>query len=177
MNHHFATPIPWETRVKGPRYGSDDTYRMAAEWLSGCVQVADWGGCLGYFQNFLPKETHYTVVDGTSHEGWPPNWIVADLAKYSEPSQGILLRHVLEMTPSWREVLDNALAAFTERMVVVTFTPDVPRTRLATNHLTWPVHHFAHGLDLIPQMRPYLIRYESITVKKTLPERVYYLEK
>jgi len=177
VNH--ATKIPWETKVKGSRYGTDDTYRMAAMWLKGCMVVADWGGAQGHFRQFLPKHARYRLVDGTKQvEGT----VVADLATYTEPSDGILLRHVLEMTDDWRQVLQNAVNAFQYRMVVVTFTPHVPKTKVVTHHLTWPVYHFNHDEDLIPLMQPFIKKVVDGTWKdehfrKSIPERVYYLER
>jgi len=171
----YATDIPWETQVVGPMYGTEHTYRKAAEWLKDCRTVADWGGCLGYTQKFLPTTVDYIVVDGTWHESWPVKWRVVDLAKYHEQTEGILLRHVLEMTHDWEQILRNAVKAFTKRMVVVTFTPRCGKTHHHTNHVTWPVYHFNHNRDLIPWMQPHLVQMEYI--KTTVPERIYFLEK
>lgn len=172
-----ATSIPWKTKVRGPRYGTDHSYALAAEWLFPCQTVADWGGARGYFKKFLTLDTSYILVDGTHQPDTVVAPVVADLAQYREPSEGILLRHVLEMTHDWLRVLENAVAAFTHRMVVITFTPDVPETHWADNHLTWPVYHFNHERDLIPFMDPYLRTIDHVQQKRWLPERVYYLEK
>jgi hypothetical protein len=50
-------------------------------------------------------------------------------------------------------------------------------TQVATHHLTWPCYNFNHADDLIPEMVPYLVSFESIIAKKHLPERIYYLSK
>jgi hypothetical protein len=173
-----VTPIPWVTKVKGSRYGTDHTYLLAAEWLRDCEEVHDWGGGRGHFQKFLGEHQTYTLVDGTQQdleEG--TRFSMADLSRYHEQSDGILLRHVLEMTEDWKQILVNAVAAFQKRMVVVTFTPNIRKTRRATHHLTWPVFHFNHDTDLIPLMQPYLVDYSEATFSKGLPERVYRLEK
>lgn len=172
----YATKDPWVTAVKGDRFGTDDTYKLAAEWLKPCRTVADWGGAKGYFRQFLPPDTAYMLVDGTKQvDGFVR---VVDLAKYRGRSEGILLRHVLEMDANWKTILENALVAFHHRMAVVTFTPNVPKTRRAQWHLTWPCYFFNHDTDLIPLMQPYLVSYDEVSVApKHLPERVYYLEK
>jgi hypothetical protein len=172
----YATKIPWETTVRGQRYGTDDTYIKAAEWLFACKTVSDWGGGRGYFKKWLTAGTEYILVDGTRQDASAPT-IIANLGTYREPSEGILLRHVLEMTEDWQVILRNAVRAFCYRMVVVTFTPNVKVTHVHTHHLTWPCYHFNHEQDLIPEMQPYLVRFEDVTIRKTLPERLYYLER
>lgn len=182
MKQH-VTAIPWEADVKGSVYGPVDSYKEAAEWLEPCRDIADWGGGPGHFKAHLhfPMETQYTLVDGTEQD--TPDLILgdrrvlADLADYHQPSDGILLRHVLEMTHDWKQVLTNAVKAFRRRMVIVTFTPHVRRTHLHTHYLTWPVYHFNHEVDLIPVLTPYLKKVVGIQVRKSLPERVYCLEK
>jgi len=171
-----VTKIPWVTKVQGSQYGAEDTYRMAADWLSPyCETIADWGGAQGHFGNFLPSKLlwRYHVVDGTLQT---KNQVIADLATYHERSEGILLRHVLEMSDDWKVILENAVEAFTKRMVLVTFTKQVESARIITHHLTWPVYAFNHEKDLIPIMRPYLAEYTEINTGKHL-EHVYFLEK
>lgn len=182
-----ATDIPWITKVEGPRYGSDDTYRRAANWLYPCQSVADWGGGRGYYARFTHAGQTYLLVDGTKDFDEVPfsiapfHFELANLKDYHGASEGILLRHVLEMTHDWDAVLRNALMAFSKRMVIVTFTPRVKKTHLAKHHLTWPVYHFNAIRDLIPQMGSYLKNFEDLNTvfpgHGTLPERVYYLEK
>jgi hypothetical protein len=40
------------------------------------------------------------------------------------------MRHVLEHNVQWQPILDNALSSFTNRMVLVVFTPAVESTRI-----------------------------------------------
>jgi hypothetical protein len=169
----FVTPIPWRRRLL--QYGAPDTYRLAAAWLQECATVADWGGASGWFSLFLNGRTSaYTCVDGTeAFEGLTPR-VLADLTTYHTPSDGILLRHVLDETPDWRPILVNALAAFRQRLVVVTFTPSVPLTRMAKRGGGWPVWHF-NPADLTTLMGDLLVRVEDVPT--THPERVYYLER
>jgi hypothetical protein len=174
----FVTKIPWVTKVKTTHYGSDTTYRLAAEWLKHCKEVADWGGGRGYFYGFLPMSTDYRLIDGTADPLAVRDVTLRDLSQYRAPHEGILLRHVLEMTEDWAKILENAVTSFTKRMVVVTFTPRVKETKLAKHHLTWPVFHFNHDVDLIPRMQPHLVDQLDVrTSWHNLPERVYFLEK
>lgn len=173
----FVTSIPWETKVKGSCYGTDETYKLAAQWLRPCHSVADWGGGRGHFRKFLDPIQDYVLVDGTVQEAdllGNDKRVLANLVEYNAPTEGILLRHVLEMTADWRQILCNALWAMQKRMVVITFTPNVRETKLRTHHLTWPVYHFNH-LDLIELMLPKLISFRRVQTSQ--PETVYYLEK
>lgn len=168
----FVTPTPWRVNLQHQVYGSTTTYQMAAEWLSPCATVADWGGGFGHFQSYLPTTTAYTLVDGTQQvEGQ----VLADLAHYRTPSEGILLRHVLDMTEDWFSVLYNALSAFTYRMAVITFTEDalepVENVKIKSG---WPVRRFNPD-TLRWLMLPHLVKDEA--VKTSHPERVYLLEK
>ena len=111
---------PWYGPGRPPRsYGPADTYRIAADWLEG-LAVADWGCGYGAFR--AHHRGAYLGVDGTAGAAD----VVADLRSYRTPSEGVLLRHVLEHNPDWRPILDGAIASFTRRMVLVVFTPDSP---------------------------------------------------
>lgn len=164
-----VTEQPWRQSLQYPVYGSEETYLRAAAWLKDCATVADWGGSTGFFGTCLPPSVTYTVVDGTQqYEGQ----VLANLEEYREPSEGILLRHVLECAGDWVAVLRNALASFTERMVVVTFTPLSEQTRIVKYKSGWPVRHFDPN-ELRELMGALLVRDEP--VQTTHPERVYYL--
>jgi hypothetical protein len=108
-------------------YGAySPTYKAAAEWLAPCVSIEDWGGGLGWFRNFIaPNGTGtgtYRLVDGTANDYVHE---VADLTSYRPVTkpEGILLRHVAEHNLQWRAIIDNLLASFTKRAVVVVYTP------------------------------------------------------
>lgn len=166
-----ATPAPWALNLQHPSYGTDETYRLAAEWLCGCTSVADWGGGTGYFGRFLAPSVRYVVVDGTPQT---PGCVCADLSSYREPSDGILLRHVLDQAEDWLAVLNNAVASFQRRMVVVTFTPMAEVTSIVKRKSGWPVRHFNPD-DLIAVMRPHVVVQEWC--KTSHPEMIYYLER
>lgn len=171
MRAPYVTPAPWKPLLQRPQYATDDTYRLAAEWLKGCATVADWGGGSGYFRDFLPATVGYRNVDGTAQTS---EQVLADLVHYREPSDGILLRHVIEINVDWRTILRNALEACRHRLVVVTFTPPAEETTLVHIKSGWAVHRF-DVRDLLTVMSPYLVGYEC--VRTTHPERVFYLER
>ena len=164
-----VTPIAWP--YDEAQYGAFETYRRAAAWLGWCGDVADWGGAGGAFGKWLPFKVAYRNVDGTLQR---PGSVLADLTDYHEPSDGILLRHVLDNTPEWEPILANALAAFRSRMVVVTFVPEGPETNRITRKSGWPYWQFNPD-DLRAAMAPFLVRDEA--VQTTHPERVYYLQR
>jgi hypothetical protein len=168
----FVTPVPWHPSLQHPQYGPGDTYALAARWVQACPTVADWGGGFGVLQTYLPATTQYTVVEGTRHG--PRAHVLADLATYHAPSDGIVLRHVLDNTPRWADVLANALAAFRQRLVIVTFTPAALETRIAHLKSGWPIWHFHPG-DLRRAMGRCLVA--DVSVPTSHPEHVYYLER
>jgi hypothetical protein len=49
---------------------------------------------------------------------------VVDLVAYRSRVPGVFMRHVLEHNYEWTWILDNAVASFTERMVLILFTPE-----------------------------------------------------
>lgn len=165
------TSTPWSRGLVHDRYGTDDTYRLAAAWLQGCRDVADWGAGSCYFRRFLAPSVRYVAIDGTANS---PDVVLADLATYRGETDGIMLRHVVDMTEQWRDVLLNALASFLRRMVVITFTPDAPRTIIRKIKSGWPIWSFNPD-DLRAVMGPFLIRDERRHTSH--PERVYYLER
>ncbi len=123
---------PWYRGVKpgdAPRpYGTTPAYQRGADWLAGCVTVEDWGCGLGYFRNYIPAD-RYCGVDGTYS---PFVNVIADLVTYRSPSPGtpgLFMRGVIEHERQWRRVLENAVASFTRRMVLVLFTPMVAETQ------------------------------------------------
>jgi hypothetical protein len=164
-----VTSVPWPRTLY--QYGAVDTYRLAAEWLKDCATVADWGGAQGYFGTCLPSSVQYTLVDGTVQAA---QQTLADLCAYRQPSDGILLRHVLDNTHDWQPILANALQAFRHRMVIVTYTPDADITRRVERKNGWPEWRFNPD-DLRRAMGHVLVRDEA--VETTHPERVYYLER
>lgn len=168
-----VTPRPWRVNLQHEVYGTGDTYRLAAEWLKDCADVADWGAGSCHFHRYLPPTCQYTPVDGTLQSPHGYGQVVADLSTYRTPSDGILLRHVIDMTDRWADVLRNAVESARQRLVVVTFTPDAEQTHLHKRKTGWPIWHF-NPRDLRQIMGARLMG--ELAVQTSHPERIYYLE-
>lgn len=167
-----VTAKAWDKKLlQHDSYGSQTSYQRAAQWLARCRGVADWGGSTGHLGRHLPASVAYHVVDGTLQH---PSTVLADLATYTTPTDGIALRHVLDCTFEWAAVLRNAIRACESRLVVITFTPDADVSHIEKLKSGWPVWHFNPN-DLRAFMRPFLVREEMVT--ETHPERIYYLER
>lgn len=70
-------------------------------------------------------DTAYRGIDGSAS---PFADDIVDLTGYTSMVPGIVLRGVLEHNVEWRAVLDNAIASFTDQLIIVLFTPLVERT-------------------------------------------------
>jgi hypothetical protein len=101
-------------------YGDTTSYAIGAVWLAGCTLTEDWGCGAGWLRTLLPPD-RYRGIDGTAS---PFCDEVVDLAAYRSAVPGLFMRHVLEHNYAWARILDNALASFTERMVLILFTPE-----------------------------------------------------
>lgn len=106
-------------------YGNTVTYQLGADFLAPCAVVEDWGCGKGWFSHFVsPKR--YVGIDG-SHSKFADK--IVDLCDYRSQVPGIYMRHVLEHNYEWKRILENAVASFTERFVLVTFTPYAEETK------------------------------------------------
>jgi hypothetical protein len=72
----------------------------------------------------LPPD-RYRGIDGTAS---PRSAEVVDLVTYRSTVPGVFMRHILEHNYEWAQILDNALASFTERMALILFTPEQATT-------------------------------------------------
>jgi len=125
----------WPGRVP---YGSEETYGQSLTWLlETCRSIEDWGAGPAWARNWIPEGVRYLPIDFAA-SAVRPGWseVLADLATYeSTRPDGIFMRHVLEHSDAWREILANALASFTRRMVLVTFIPLAEQSFAETPHL------------------------------------------
>lgn len=150
----------------------NNSYMMAARWLDGCGPlVRDWGCGFGYARKFFIK-SRYEGVDAWNKMADR----CVDLRLFSEPSEGILIRYVLEHNWDWEIILRNAMASFTKRMVVIITIP------LNDENETL---HLGNDLISIPKnkllwiLRDNLVKQETIQRPCPPPhsvESIFYLE-
>jgi hypothetical protein len=111
----------WYQGLEGPwPYGDTTSYEIGAAWLAGCALTEDWGCGAGWLRTLIPPD-RYRGLDGTAS---PFCDEVVDLVTYRSRTPGVFMRHVLEHNDEWARILDNAVASFTERMVLILFTPE-----------------------------------------------------
>lgn len=136
----------WNNTLEPQPYGLSDTYHIGAQWLAECTHIEDWGCGRGYMRTLIPPE-RYTGVDGSGTMAD----IHADLRTYRSNTPGLFMRHVLEHNHDWRDVLANAIGSFTERMVLVLFTPLQDETAVIGMEETLGVPDIAFAMsDLEP---------------------------
>lgn len=163
-------------------YGDDKSYILGADWLKDCTMVEDWGCGMGFLRTLVPPD-RYWGVDGTHS---PFADLVVDLTQYRSQTPGLFMRHVLEHNWEWEKVLDNALASFTKRMVLILFTPmGVERTYSIPEfeghgEIPVPSISFLHAdlvrhFDGAPGINWSWVRISSRTMFGA--EQIYYLEK
>ena len=149
-----------ETRPR--RDGCDTTFKRGAAYLSGVGRVEDWGCGTAYFKRFVPAGCYW----GIDHDPSAARDLAADLAGYTSTTDGLFLRHVLEHDSRWRSILQNALASFRRRMVLVVFTP-FARATAEHRRVQGPAAsdfrpeiHFCRG-DLVREFRGVSFRLEE----------------
>lgn len=98
------------------KYGTEESYRLAAEFLDTCDTVEDWGCGKAEAKPYF-KHAQYIGIDGTA--GYADQ--VSDLRLRRSDVDGILIRHVLEHNLDWRTILENALDSFRRRLVLCFF--------------------------------------------------------
>lgn len=120
----------WSSNYTGKEpfcYGSGLTYNLGASFLADCPTVEDWGCGAQWFREIVKQRdlpVQVTGVDGSS--GLCD--IVAELTTHRPTPRpaGIFMRHVLEHNRNWREILQNALQSFEQKMFLILFTPTTP---------------------------------------------------
>jgi len=160
------------------RYGSVDSYRLAAVFLEDCKEVEDWGCGFGDFRKFClsPK---YIGLDGSES---PAAHAVVDLRKYTSNVEGILVRHVLEHNPAgWRQIFMNALESFSKRMVLVIYTPfgDVTRNlrRQSPGDIRVPVALSFQKDDIVGCIPPHVSWFTVVGEPIAEYETMFFLQK
>jgi hypothetical protein len=107
-----------DNAINSRPFGDDVTYQLGADFI-GELAVQDWGCGLGWFRRFAKGP--YWGIDGS------PSMFsdqVVDLRDYRCETPALFMRHVLEHNPfEWPMIVDNAVASFTARMVLVLHTP------------------------------------------------------
>ncbi len=99
-------------------FGDTITYQMGAEFI-GDLPVEDWGCGLGWYRQYAKGP--YCGLDGSPSRFCDK---VGELGEYRSQTPALFMRHVLEHNAfDWQTILDNAVASFTKRMVLIIFTP------------------------------------------------------
>lgn len=155
-------------------YGNEGSYAEPMAWfdqLGGVVE--DWGCGCAAAKRFC-RVCKYIGIEGSKNEF--ADRCDVDLTQYRSNPDHILLRDVLDHNPEWRKVLENALASFQKRMVLVIFRPCGPETKVVfTNDSPkYPgVQDFQFRAgDLTQYFSQYLVRVERYGF-----ETAFFLEK
>lgn len=167
----------WDSVHQGQEpapYGDTTTYELATDWLKDCDLVEDWGCGLGWARRYF-EPGQYRGLDGSQS---PAVDEIVDLCIYRSQVPGLLLRHVLEHNFAWEQVLDNALASFTRRMVLILFTPMMEETQTIAWNREQGVPDIAfRAKDLEDRFDDLDWACEDLQTKtQYLVERIYYLE-
>lgn len=108
----------YEKATEPVSFGDSLTYELGAKFI-GELAVEDWGCGLGWYRQFAKGP--YRGIDGAPSKFCDE---VTDLSLYESKTPALFMRHVLEHNPfDWRDILDNAVHSFEQRMVLVIFTP------------------------------------------------------
>lgn len=117
-------------------YGDDITFVKGAQFLDHpeIQTVEDWGCGYGGMRLYLNPRQTYVGIDGSQSKFAD---LVRDLEKYQSQADGIFMRGVIDHNPNWHLLLDNAVASFRKRMVLVLFTPYQETTRVIREYPNW----------------------------------------
>jgi hypothetical protein len=138
------------------------------EWLAPCDLVEDWGCALAYAKNY--RIGAYRGIDGTAGKAD----VVADLSTYQSDTEGLFMRHILEHNRDWRDILNNALQSFTNRMTLILYRPMQDFEKVV---LKKPMELDLPRFDLVHKLRPYLAGIEIVDGATHGHETIFYLEK
>jgi hypothetical protein len=162
-------------------YGDETTYKKAMAFLDGPWIIEDWGCGTAWAKKFVMRG-RYIGIDGS----WSMHCdMIADLRTYKSGSAGgILMRHILEHNFDWKQVLENALASFQKKFVLILFTPFTDTTKViamnkvgGASEATVPDLAFCKQ-DLLDLISKYKFTEESLqTATQYGQEHIFYIEK
>lgn len=154
-------------------YGDETTYKKAIDFLDGPYIIEDWGMGTGWARRFV-KRGRYIGLDGS----WSLHCDrVVDLRTYRSQADAILMRHILEHNYGWKKILENALASFQKKFVLVMFTPFSEVTHSIGTRFGIPDLSFRKE-DLLEVIRPLPFTEESVpSATQYGHETVFYIER
>jgi hypothetical protein len=153
-------------------YGDETTYKKAIVFLDGPHIIEDWGCGTAWAKRFV-KRGRYVGVDGS----WSFHCdLVTDLRTYRSKADGIMMRHILEHSYGWKKILENALASFQKKFVLILFTPFGEITRsIGSTKENVPDLSFRKE-DLLEFLQPFLFTEESLqTATQYGLEHIFYV--
>jgi hypothetical protein len=157
--------VPWK---HNPRYGLELSYIRGMGWLKPCSLVEDWGCALAYAKTY--RIGNYRGVDGTAGKAD----VIADLSTYRSDAPGVFMRHILEHNYDWREILQNALDSFRERMVLILYRPMQDLEKVV---LKKPIEIDLPRFALLEMLKPTLRGIEVLDGATHGHETLFYLSK
>jgi len=155
-------------------YGDDTTYAAGMKFLDGHGTVEDWGCGATYAKKFVDLSP-YRGIDGTPS---PHTAQVVDLRGYRSNADCIFMRHILEHNHDWRQIMENALASFQNRMTLIIFTPFIDETKqIHTNWSAIPDIAFKKS-DLTDYFKKFKWSEQTFqTVSQYKTETIFFLER
>lgn len=141
------------------KFSETETYNIAAEFLSDCETIEDWGVGAGGFLNHCPKAIG---VDGSDTPFAIKKGV--DLCTYVSECEGVHLRHVLEHNYEWTKILENALKTASKKICITFFIP------LNEGDTIELAHNRDHGVD-VPDLSISRDEFDSI-VANYKPESI-----
>lgn len=142
------------TQDSSYKYGDTETYQIAANFLSDCKTIEDWGVGAGGFLIYSPEAIG---IDGSDTPFATKKFI--DLCDYETKVEGIHIRHILEHNYEWDRILENALKSATKKICLTLFIP------LNDGDTTIEkAHNLKHGVD-VPDLSISKDKFDEILLK------------
>lgn len=155
-------------------YGNAESYILPAAWFDAVGGVLeDWGCGCAQMKQFV-KKCKYVGLEGSKNDY--ADRCDVDLREHRSDVDCIFMRDVLDHNVEWPKILDNAVASFRKRMVLVIFRECEPETRIVfvnTSEKYPGVPDFAFRAgDLVQHFAPHLVKVDRIN-----NETMFFLEK